>query len=119
MRMMLLAAAAALAGSALPAAPAQAQSSTAGAFVGVPAVNVHRSSPNFGDFRRDRDRRRGDRGFDNGVVYLDREYQGDTTWKPDSFNDWWHERPWRSMPRWVQSNENCQRLWWSGGGWRC
>ena len=118
MRAILLAASATLAAVAA-AAPAQAQSSTAGAFVGVPAVNVHRGSGQFGDFRRDFDRRRDRRGFDKGVVYLDREYQGDTAWKPDSFNDWWHERPWRSMPRWVQSNENCQRLWWSGGNWRC
>jgi hypothetical protein len=118
MRAILLAASAALAALAAD-APAEAQSSTAGAFVGVPAVNVHRGSGHFGDFRRDFDRRRDRRGFDNGVVYHDREYQGDTAWKADSFNDWWHERPWRSMPRWVQGNENCQRLWWSGGNWRC
>ena len=118
MRIILLAASGTVAALAAT-APAQAQSSTAGAFVGVPAVNVHRSSPNFGDFRRDRDRRHARRGFDNGIVYLDREYQGDTVWKPDSFNDWWHERPWRSYPRWVADNQNCDRRWWSGGTWRC
>ena len=37
----------------------------------------------------------------------------------DSYNDWWHDQPWRSYPRWVSKNEDCQRLWWSGGGWRC
>ena len=88
MRIILLAASATVAAFAF-ATPAAAQSSTAGAFVGVPAVNVHRGS---GDFRGDFNRRRHHRGFDNGVVYLDREYQGDTLWRPDSFNDWWHDR---------------------------
>jgi hypothetical protein len=117
MRAILLAASASLAAVTVI-LPAQAQSTTAGAFVGVPAVNVHRGSGNF-DFRRDSDRRRHHRGFDNGYVYLDREYQGDTLWRPNSFNDWWHERPDRSMPRWMQNNQNCERLWWSGGNWRC
>lgn len=38
---------------------------------------------------------------------------------PDSYNGWWHDRPDRSMPRWMSQNENCERRWWSGGGWRC
>jgi hypothetical protein len=41
------------------------------------------------------------------------------SWESDSYNDWWHDQPWRSYPRWVTKNEDCQRLWWSGGGWRC
>ena len=41
------------------------------------------------------------------------------SWESDSYNDWWHDQPWRSYPRWVSKNEDCQRLWWSGGGWRC
>ena len=118
MRAILLAASATLA-ALTAAAPAQAQNSTAGAFVGVPAVNIHRGGGQFGDFRRDFDRRRHHRGNDTGYVYLDREYQGDTVWKSDSFNDWWHDRPDRSMPRWMMNNQNCQRLWWSGGSWRC
>ena len=40
-------------------------------------------------------------------------------WQPDSFNDWWHERPDRAFPRWMQNNQDCQRIWWGGGGWRC
>ena len=40
-------------------------------------------------------------------------------WAPDSFNDWWHERPERAFPRWMQNNQDCQRIWWGGGGWRC
>ena len=34
-------------------------------------------------------------------------------------NDWWHDRPDRAFPRWVSNNQSCQRIWWSGGGWRC
>jgi hypothetical protein len=41
------------------------------------------------------------------------------SWEPDSYNDWWHERPQRSYPRWMSNNADCQRVWWSGGGWRC
>ena len=61
MRIVLLAASAALAALAA-AAPAEAQSSTAGAFVGVPAVNVHRGGADF-HFRRDFDRRRHQKGL--------------------------------------------------------
>ena len=38
---------------------------------------------------------------------------------PDKLNDWWHDNPQRSMPRWMSNNGDCQRVWWSGGGWRC
>ena len=74
-----------------------------------------------GDHRRDHRDRRRTGGFGNGVVVgdWDREYQGDTLWRPDSFNDWWHERPNRAFPRWMQNNQNCERQWWGGGTWRC
>ena len=108
----------------LSAAPAEAvdrpglASTSAGA-----SVTVHRGGPGFSgnEIRRDRgdrgDRRR-DRGFD-GVGYLAiPEYQGDSAFRPDGFNDWWHSRPDRSEPRWLRSN-NCERQYWTGGGWRC
>ncbi len=43
------------------------------------------------------------------------------SWEPDSYNDWWHDRPDRAFPRWVQHNQNCteDRMWWSGSGWHC
>lgn len=46
-------------------------------------------------------------------------YYNNRTWQADSYNDWWHDRPDRAFPRWVQNNQNCERVWWSGGGWRC
>jgi hypothetical protein len=61
------------------------------------------------------------RGNDDGVVFYDnyRDYQGDTAWKSDSFNDWWHDRPDRAYPAWVRNNQNCDRQWWGGNTLRC
>ena len=127
MRTMLLGFAASLA-AIVPAAPAAAFDPTVSQFTdGATGVTVHRARPGGfdGDLRRDgrdrdrdrRDRRR-DRGFDGFLVY-DREWQGDTAWRANSYNDWWHERPWRSYPRWVHNNSNCEREWQGGGVWRC
>jgi hypothetical protein len=123
MRVVLLAAAASLAAIIVPAAPALALDPPSAQFAAsAHGVSVHRNHPGRfdGDFRRDRrDRdRRHDRDFD-GTVFIDREWQGDTAWRANSFNDWWHERPWRSYPRWVSSNANCERSWQGGGVWRC
>jgi len=56
---------------------------------------------------------------DDGFLYYDREYEGDTLWRAESYNDWWHERPWRAYPAWMTRNQNCERMYWSGGGWTC
>ena len=71
------------------------------------------------DGRRDDGRRH--RGHGDDVVYYDgyREYQGDSAWKSDSFNDWWHDRPDRAYPRWVANNQNCERKWFAGDTLRC
>lgn len=113
---------------AVPAAPAAAQDgmsfSRALGFSGEfrsGHVAIHRGD---GDWRRDRHRRdfrdRRDRGRSSGDVYFGyRDYQGDTLWRADGFNDWWHDRPDRAFPRWVATNYNCERQYWSGGAWRC
>ena len=95
---------------ALPATSANAEPA---AFTGI-SVGGGGHSGSRGDFRR------GHRG-DDGVVFYDnyREYQGDTAWKSDSFNDWWHDRPDRAYPRWMAANKNCERTYWAGGTWRC
>jgi hypothetical protein len=136
MKNVLLAAAGSLAALALP-APAEAQSWGQAGLTAGPAfagVTVHRGGPSGfhgsfgsgrGDFKRDHgDRRRHDRRRDREFFvggpwgYYDDQ---DRTFEPDSYNDWWHERPWRSYPRWVQNNQNCEadRMWWSGSGWHC
>ena len=122
--------AASLAAFALPAAPAAAQR-TAGAsfshhgaqfsgpFTRSHGVRIHRGHPDrrgFSDFRGDRRR---DRDFRGDTFLPYRDYQGATLWGSDSFNDWWHDRPDRAFPRWVGTNQKCERLWWSGSGWRC
>jgi hypothetical protein len=75
------------------------------------------------DGRRHDGRRDGrrDRRNDDSVIYYDdyREYQGDSAWKSDSFNDWWHDRPDRAYPRWVANNQNCERKWFAGDTLRC
>lgn len=49
------------------------------------------------------------------------DFDANRSFDPDKWNDWWHERPERSFPRWVWRNHNCteDRMWWSGAGWRC
>ena len=70
--------------------------------------------------KRRHDRRR-HRGGDDDVFFYDyyRDYQGDTAWQSDSFNDWWHDRPDRAYPRWVGNNQSCQRKWFAGDTLRC
>ena len=90
-------------------------------------VTVHHGLPpqyrsmlsESGDWRDRRDRRDRRRQQGDTVLIYDRDYQGDTAWRANSYNDWWHERPERAYPRWMANNQDCQRMWWSGGGWRC
>lgn len=134
MRVVLLGAVA-LAAVAVFAAPAGAQRSADARFAAGPSAGFSQSGGmptvhrNFGRDhhhrdRHDRDRfdRRGHRGDGTVVVgswYQSRDWDGNRSFDPDKWNDWWHERPWRSYPAWVARNQNCERLWWSGGGWRC
>ena len=126
MRALLLALAAPIAAVALAASPAAALDPPTAKFAAGSAasVTIHDGLPpqfrsgaqgdrqgHYGDRRR---RRGGDT-----VLFYDRDYQGDTAWRANSYNDWWHERPERAYPRWMANNQDCQRLWWSGGGWRC
>jgi hypothetical protein len=56
-------------------------------------------------------------GYDLQSSYDDRD------WAPRSGNGWWHDRPDRAYPRWVQEQRGqaCapERMWWSGSGWHC
>ena len=77
------------------------------------SVHIHRGHDARGNFGRRAHH------YDGAAYFPYREYQGDTLWGADRFNDWWHDRPDRAFPRWVGNNQNCQRRWWSGGDWRC
>ena len=121
MRALLACVAASIAAVALPAAPAQAED-RAGLTVATPSFHGDfRRDGRDGDFRRDRDDRRDRRrdGFDSSVVVYDRDWEGDSAWRSNSFNDWWHDNPRRSSPRWVSHNRGCTQMWWGGGTWRC
>ena len=120
---LLAAAAAALAGSAAPLAAEPAVG------IGIPNAKTSVGTlprAEFGVGRFHRDGRHDRRGRGRSDVVMDWyggdwAYANNRSWAPDSFNDWWHDRPDRAFPRWVQHNENCapERMWWSGGGWHC
>ena len=144
MRVMLLAAAGSLAALAAGTGPALAQQFTAEGFSGGHhgrhgggLVDGQRFDRDFTCDLRDRsnrdivDRRgrhgRRDRGHDRfrDCLFVGDFYGGawayynNRTWDPDSYNGWWHDRPDRAYPRWVQNTQNCDRMWWGGGVWRC
>lgn len=116
----LLLAAAASAAIVLPAASAQALDRGSHGFP-VARSGPAAGSPIFNGCVADR--HHGARGCDSDVVLG--VYGGEwarynnRTFEPDSYNDWWHDRPDRAFPRWMQSNQDCARVWWGGGGWRC
>jgi hypothetical protein len=114
MRTLLLAGAAALAASTLPVA------ATAQSLSGSPDSRL-------GNFHHHRDGRHHRGDFDRDAFFavpLAPEawaLNNNRSWQSASFNDWWHDRPDRAFPRWVQHNQNCtpDRMWWSGSGWHC
>jgi hypothetical protein len=110
----------------LPAAVAHSQQST-------PSLDVRSGgfarSPSFGDFCRGDFRRDGDHRHHRGGgcrtdVVMD-WYGGEwalynnRSWEPDSYNDWWHDRPERAYPRWMTHNQDCARRWYSGDVLTC
>jgi hypothetical protein len=126
MRTLLLAAAAA--SIALPLAPAQAGHRDGRGFEGRVAASSGEAFRCDSRDRRGRDDRR--RGGSSCDVFVPGWYGGEwslynnRSFEPDSFNGWWHDRPDRAYPRWVQdarNNGTCDpdRMWWSGSGWHC
>jgi hypothetical protein len=94
-------------------------------FAGATQINGSVRPPSFGDFCRGS--HRGDRHHRSGCrtdVVMD-WYGGEwalynnRSWEPDSYNDWWHERPERAYPRWMTRNQDCTRRWYSGDVLTC
>ena len=93
----------------------------------------HRSSDFLGECSGGRDSQHARRGVNPGCssfgessVYADGEWAlyNNRSWDPDSYNDWWRDRPDRAFPRWVveqRTRGTCSpdRMWWSGSGWHC
>ena len=79
------------------------------------------SSSGRSGFHRDFDRhdRRRHHGVGGDIFLGDWEYTGNQAFRSDSYNDWWHDRPERAYPRWMQNNANCERKWWGGDTLRC
>jgi len=57
-------------------------------------------------------------GYGYGAYY-DGDYDANRSFSPDKWNDWWHDRPDRAFPRWMSQNQNCERIYYTGAGWRC
>ena len=125
MRMLLCAAVAVAAALTSTAAEAGDWSAANSAFTGTTQfVGSNRSGEHLFNDRGRRDDRRGRR---NGSVVVDSlgYYGGEwalhnnRSFESDSYNDWWHDRPDRACPRWMSQNQDCQRQYWTGAGWRC
>jgi len=120
MRFLMLFGAAALAATALS-SPAAAED-----WSGPPPSGFHHGDRHDGDGRDGRHHRR--HGSSSGFFV---EYDAgawarynNRGWDSDSYNDWWHDRPDRAYPRWVQDQRRSgtcdeDRMWWSGSGWHC
>ena len=84
-------------------------------------------TPRFGCLSGGDRHHRGRSGCDaGGWIYDSSQWAlyNNRSWEPDSYNDWWHDRPDRAFPRWVQEQRargTCEpnRMWWSGSGWHC
>lgn len=81
----------------------------------------HGSDQVWVDDRRYDRRRRQHNDTDTVLLGPSPDWDGNRSFDPDRWNDWWHERPNRAYPRWVQqqTEERCDRMWWGGGVWRC
>lgn len=57
---------------------------------------------------------------DGGGYYYGGEWAryNNRTFESDSYNDWWHDNPERSYPRWVTRGD-CARQWYAGDTLRC
>jgi hypothetical protein len=120
MRFLMLLSVATLAGGALS-APAWAEHMS-----GSPGSGFHDGDHHDGDGRDGRDHRRHRDGvfFAGPWVSEGWALYNNRSWDSGSFNDWWHDRPDRAYPRWVQDQRasgTCEpdRMWWSGSGWHC
>ena len=78
------------------------------------------------DFRHDRDRDSDRRRFNRCGSDVAMDWYGgewalynNRSFAPDSYNDWWHDRPDRAYPAWMRHNRDCQRQWFSGDVLSC
>ena len=87
--------------------------------VSRPGWGVGQKSHHGGDGHHRRHRRD---GFGDSLIFTDYgawALYNNRTWEPDSYNDWWHDNPDRAYPAWMQRNQKCDRMWWSGDTLTC
>lgn len=104
--------------------PAQAQSFSASSFGAASAMGWVTSPSHSPPGRGDRNRwGRVHRGIPAGAwaygygAYSD--FDGNRSFDPDRWNDWWHDRPDRAYPQWLSRNHDCARRWYSGDVLTC
>jgi hypothetical protein len=109
----------------VPGAPAQAQSFTTSAFGTANADSWVMTPPRAGNDRRRHHDVRVHRGIPAaawayGSGYNDYgDFDGNRSFDPDKWNDWWHDRPDRAYPQWMSRNQDCARRWYSGDVLTC
>jgi hypothetical protein len=47
------------------------------------------------------------------------DFDGNRSFDPEKWNDWWHDRPDRAYPQWMRHNQDCARRWYSGDVLTC
>ena len=127
MKTFLLGAAGLMAVAALGVVPASAQagdfhgSSRSGDFVGRPAGSFATSNGLRSDCFGNRCRRNRASQTDVVMDWYGGEWAlyNNRSWAPNSYNDWWHERPDRAYPEWMRNNQGCARMWYAGDTLRC
>lgn len=102
--------------------PAQVQSFGTGSFALPSAGRPVSTWPRTGG-RHDRVPVHVHRGAAGAYAYLGYndygDFDGNRSFDPDKWNDWWHDRPDRAYPRWLTRNSDCARRWYSGDVLTC
>ena len=105
----------------LPVLPAQAQSFGTPAF--VPPTGSWGTTPPQNDGRHGRMQVHVHRGFPAAYAYGAYgdygDFDGNRSFDPGKWNDWWHDRPDRAYPRWMSRNGDCARRWYNGDVLTC
>lgn|SRR4051794_10017729 len=70
-------------------------------------VHVHRGIP------------AGYPGFGYAAYNESSDFDGNRSFDPEKWNDWWHDRPDRAYPRWLSRNQDCARPWYRGDVLTC
>ena len=106
----------------VPIVPAQAQSFGTATF-GASNAGRWVTTPPQPSVRRGRMQVHIHRGFAAAYGYGGYDdygdFDGNRSFDPDKWNDWWHDRPERAYPHWMSNNADCSRRWYAGDVLTC